>query len=61
MRNKQKQKKKIANGTKTSYHDNFLKLFIKLFFFISPQNGGQNCAGPSKAHWEICNSNVSKR
>ncbi|CAH3174133.1 unnamed protein product [Porites evermanni] len=25
----------------------------------APQNGGQNCAGPSKAHWEICNSYVA--
>ena len=25
----------------------------------SPQNGGQNCAGPLKAYWEICNSDVS--
>ncbi|XP_078379485.1 A disintegrin and metalloproteinase with thrombospondin motifs 1-like [Oculina patagonica] len=23
-----------------------------------PENGGENCAGPSKAYWEICNSQV---
>ena len=31
VRNKQKQQK-IANGTKTSYHDDFLTVFFKLSF-----------------------------
>lgn len=35
-----------------------LTLIPPICLFIRPQNGGDGCPGPSKAFWEICNSDV---
>lgn len=35
-----------------------LTLIPPICLLIRPQNGGDGCPGPSKAFWEICNSDV---